>query len=205
MNKRQLHHVWTKIRVVRPEYFLVICAVSGVVAIGTLRNNNVHTLALRDEVLLADKNDGNVELALHNLRGYMYGHMNTSLTSGANAIKPPIQLKYRYDRLVAAEKVRVTTDQARLTVEAQTVCERQFPQGTAGGPLLPCIQNYIAINTPVEKTIPDSLYKFDFVSPTWSPDVAGWSLLLAGVSLLVFVLTKGLDMWVKYELRKQVN
>ena len=33
--------------------------------------------------------------------------------------------------------------------------------------------------------VPDSMYKFDFVSPSWSPDLAGFSLLGAALSALV--------------------
>ena len=52
-----------------------------------------------------------------------------------------------------------------------------------------------------QKNIPDSLYKFDFVSPTWSPDLAGWSLLVAIVSGTFLVLRFLLDRWAKAELR----
>ena len=33
------------------------------------------------------------------------------------------------------------------------------------------------------------LYQFDFVSPRWSPDLAGWSLLAVPLGLASFVFT----------------
>jgi hypothetical protein len=35
--------------------------------------------------------------------------------------------------------------------------------------------------------ISPSLYEFDFVSPTWSPDLAGWSLVASTMLLLLFI------------------
>ncbi|MBX4188591.1 hypothetical protein KW792_00645, partial [Candidatus Saccharibacteria bacterium] len=55
---------------------------------------------------------------------------------------------------------------------------------------LACIQNY-AVNHGVKGadiSIPAGLYEFDFVSPTWSPDLAGWTLLLSVAFLAAFLL-----------------
>ena len=37
--------------------------------------------------------------------------------------------------------------------------------------------------------IPVSLYEFDFISPTWSPDLAGWSMLAAIVLAVLTVIS----------------
>jgi hypothetical protein len=141
-----------------------------------LRSNNLAALSLRDNVLKVDQQNGDVETALRQLRIYVYAHMNTDLTSGPNAIKPPIQLKYRYDRLVAIEKDRVSSVNAKVYNDAQTTCEQLFPHGLSGGGRVPCIQDYVTAHGAKEKTIVDALYKFDFASPVWSSDLAGWSL-----------------------------
>src|SRR5487761_1522488 len=100
MDKKQLHHFWTELRPVRPQYFLALAVVSGVVCVFSLRANNEHMIQLRNAVYQADKSSSNVEVALQNLREYVYGHMNTALAAGPTAVPPPIQLKYTYDRLV---------------------------------------------------------------------------------------------------------
>ncbi len=182
---------------------LVIAIVSGVICVFALRNNNSTAIELRDKVSQADKADGDVEGALRELRTFVYGHMNTNLASGPNAIKPPIQLKYRYDRLVAAEEKKAGAESAKIYTAAQKYCEKKFPVGLSGSGRIPCIKDYIADNSAKSKgaTIPDSLYKFDFVSPMWSPDLAGWTLLLASLSLALFVIRFGMDRWVRAELR----
>lgn len=201
MDKRQLHHLWTKLRLVRPWYFLAAAAVFAVLAVGGLRQNNLHMIRLREAVYKADEQNGDVETALRKLREYVYAHMNTDLASGTNAIKPPVQLKYRYERLAAGEKARVSAENSKIYSNAQAECERRFPQSFSGSGRIPCIQEYVASHTIQEVPIPDSLYKFDFVSPRWSPDVAGWSLVLAGVCFGAFAIQLGSERLLRAYLR----
>src|SRR5438105_3803142 len=78
MNKRRLHHLWTKLRIIKPWYFLVLALVSGVVCVFALRANNEHMIRLRDAVYSADKNNTDVQQALRNLQAYVTSHMNTN-------------------------------------------------------------------------------------------------------------------------------
>lgn len=201
MDKKQLHHFWVRIRPIKPWYFLIIALISGVVAVAALRQNDLAMIKLRQAVVTADQQNGDVETALRNLREYVYGHMNTNLASGNNAIRPPIQLKYRYERLVQAEKNRVAAINAKVYTEAQAVCEQQIPSGLSGGGRVPCIQQYVTAHGTRAQPIPDALYKFDFLSPAWSPDLAGWSLVFSSLSLVLYVITLGVDRWVKAELK----
>ena len=144
---------------------------------------------LKQAVFEADKNDGDIEGALRSLRAFVHAHMNTDLATGANSVRPPIQLKYRYERLVAAERARVNAVNAPIYTQAQQECEKQFPAGTSFADRIACTQRFVEAQTTVKEiAIPDSLYKFDFVSPRWSPDLAGWSMLIAGLSLVLFIL-----------------
>lgn len=201
MDKKFFRHfsrILQHIHIVAP---LIVAIVMGIVCIFSLRANNLQALKLRDNVIAVDKANGDIESALRELREFMYGHMNTSLSSGPNAIKPPIQLKYRYERLLEAEQARVSKDNAQIYTDAQTECERQFPVGLSGSGRIPCIKNYIDSKGISQKSIPDSLYKFDFVSPHWSPDLAGWSLVIATIAIAFIVIRVILDRWVKAELR----
>lgn len=200
MNKRRMHHIWTRLRPVRPWYLLALCLACSVISITALRNNNLTMLRLRDEVIKADQQNGDTEAALRNLREYVHAHMNTDLASGPGAIRPPIQLKHRYERLVAAEKERVAATNGRIYTEAQAVCERQFPAGMSGAGRIPCIQQHVERHGVQEQPIPDDLYKFDFVSPTWSPDLAGWSLLAALLFGGLFLVRWVLERWFRHEL-----
>lgn len=198
MNKRYLHHIWTKLRVIKPGYFLIIAIISTVVCVFALRANNEHMVELRDAVYAADKNNGNVSDALHNLQAYVTAHMNTNLSSGPNAVYPPIQLRDTYNRLVQAEEQKQNGSQ--LYTEAQKYCEQQDSVDFSGHNRVPCIEQYVQSHggTAAPANIPDALYKFSFVSPSWSPDLAGWSLLLAAFSWLLFVITFAVNRWFKY-------
>lgn len=200
MNKRTLHHLWTKIRPVRSQYFLAASVIALVVGVSALRQNNLTALRLRDNVLSVDKNNGDVEAALRELRQHVYAHMNSDLGGGATNITQPIQLKYRYERLVAAEKERVSAINETIYNDAQKDCERRFPVGLSGGGRVPCIEEYVSSHTVKEQQIPDGLYKFDFVSPVWSPDLAGISLVMAAVLLILFVVRLSLDRWIRHRL-----
>lgn len=181
-------------------YFLAAAGLFGLVAIIALRQNNLTMIKLREQVAVVDEQDGDIEAALRDLREYVYAHMNTNLNSGANSIKPPIQLKYEYERLVAAEKARVSAQTEKVYTEAQLTCEAQFPDSFSGGPRVPCIQSYIDSRPIAEQTIPESLYKFDFVSPAWSPDLAGFSLVGSGLFMVLFLFRNAGERWLRSQL-----
>ena len=200
MNKRYLHHLWTYVRRVKAWQLLVLFLVSVVVSVFALRANNLHMVRLRNAVYQADQNNGDVVQTLQNLRSYVQAHMNTSLTDGNTGVYPPIQLKYTYQRLQQAEQQRVSGANASLYPAAQAYCQQQDPTDFSGRNRVPCIENYVSQYGTTPKTIPDSLYKFSFASPTWSPDLAGWMLVVSIVLLLAFVVRFVIGWWVKRNL-----
>lgn len=202
MDKRTLHHYWKMVRPVGSRYFLAAAGVFLVIGIVSLRQNNLNAIRLRDEVLAADEQNGDVETALKKLREYTYAHMNSEL--GGNNVPQPIQLKYRYERLVAAEKERVSAANQKIYNDAQTDCERRFPEGLSGRGRVPCIEEYVSSRNIKEQPIPDGLYKFDFAAPRWSSDLAGISLLLSAVSLLLFLTKAWLDRFIKHRLSEHI-
>jgi hypothetical protein len=178
-----------------------VAVLCGVVALFALRQNNLTAVRLRDEVLKVDQENGDVEAALRNLRSYIYGHMNTSLAS-STSVYPPIQLKYRYERLVQAEKDRVSAINSTIYNDAQSYCERTQPASFYGAGRLGCIQSYLDSHPgATEKPIQDATYKFDFASPVWSPDLAGWSMVLSGFFLVLFVARFGLELWFRNQFK----
>ncbi len=202
MNKRHLHHVWRQLRVVKPWYFLAAAVVFGLIGVYSLRQNNLTMVRLREKVYQADEKNQDVEGSLRTLREYVYAHMNTSLTSGDNGIYPPIQLKYSYDRALNAAKPGADDPNTKIYTDAQAECERQFPKGLSGSGRIPCIQDYIASHGIQEAALPTaSLYEFDFVSPRWSPDVAGWSLVASSLFLGLFIFRFISEKWLIAELR----
>lgn len=201
MRKSYVNYWRYKIGQLNYWYVFAIFIVSSVVAIYALRQNNLTMIRLRDAVYAADKSGSDVEIPLRTLRQHIHSHMNSDPSSGANSIKPPIQLKYRYERLVTAEKERVAAANVQVYTVAQNYCESQ-DSAFSGRSRVPCIQDYVARNGVQEKPVEDSLYKFDFVSPKFSFDVAGISLLISILSLALFAVLFAIDRWARWELSR---
>jgi hypothetical protein len=179
--------LWSKIKSISPWYFLALFIISLTTSIYALRQNNLTMIRLRDKVAQVDKANGDIEAALRNLREFVYGHMNTDLATN-NQVKPPIQLKFRYERLVQAQQDKLSTQNTQIYTQAQAHCEKLYPESFSGGPRVPCIQDYVVNHGVNVEPIPDALYKFDFVSPRWSPDLAGWSLVASALFLGMFIV-----------------
>lgn len=174
--------------------WLYLFIVTAIVCVLALRQNNQTMIKLREAVYTADKNNGDVNSALNNLRAFVYAHMNTDLSSGGNNIKPPIQLKYTYQRLYDAQLNQVQSANQGLYTDAENYCQ-SINHAYFGTTRVPCVQNYV-INHGLKQAsinIPAGLYEFDFVSPSWSPDLAGFSLILTLVFLTAFVIRFSLD------------
>jgi hypothetical protein len=169
-------------------YLLAIFLVFAAVAVLALRQNNLTMVKLRDHVYTADKNNQDVEGALQKLRSYVYGHMNTKLASGDEAVYPPIQLKYTYERLQTAAQTQAQQNNSQTYNDAQKYCEQQDSTDFSGRNRVPCVEQYVSEHGVKVATIPDAMYKFDFVSPSWSPDLAGFSVALAAITLFLLVL-----------------
>ncbi len=196
MNKRNAEHSLTQAHSLQPWHLLVAATVFGVVAVYSLRSNYSHMVDLRDKVYAADQAGKGVNEALENLRNYTGQHMNTKLSSGANAVYPPIQLKYTYDRLIQA-KSKQTSDYNSLTYNrAQKYCEARI-KSFHGINRIQCIQNYVKSHNASPTYISADLYKFDFYSPVWSADIAGFSLVFAGLSAASALVLFAIRRWLK--------
>lgn len=153
-----------------------------------LKANNEHMVQLRDAVYVADQKNGDTQTALQDLQQYVTSHMNTKMDSGPSSVYPPIQLKYTYDRLIQARADKIATSNTATYNEAQKYCEQQNATDFSGRNRVPCIEAYVEKQGVQLPPISDALYKFDFISPSWSPDLAGWSMVVTVLSLLLFVI-----------------
>lgn len=187
MDKGKLHHYWIAFR--KPSLYILVVATLffSALAVYSLRANNLRMLELKQAVYTADEQNGDIETALQDLRTFVNTHMNTQLRS-ADATEPPIQLINQFNRYIEAEQAKIANqDGNQIYKEAQARCETGAIPLTARAQ---CIQEYIVANggSASQLTIPPKeLYTFDFVSPRWSPDVAGISLVLAVISTLLLL------------------
>lgn len=186
---RYIHHTWVWFKQIPYSVFLCLFIISSLTCIFALRGNNETMIILRNQLYTADKNNGDVNGSLNKLRQYVYSHMNTDLSSGGNSIKPPIQLEYTYQRLESAAQSSANNNS--LYTEAENYCQAQIPASVSisGSGRISCVQNYIMSHGgKAAASIPPAIYEFDFVSPTWSPDLAGWSMVASVLFLAIFAV-----------------
>ena len=177
--KRHLYHGIRRIQRVKTWQLLIILLLSGFLTATFLRLNNIGMAQRYESVLTADKagKDGDTASRLYDLQRYASAHMNASVEK--------FDLKYQYERDVQKIIEAATDDgnpNGNINVKAEAVCHPQFPAKTPG--YVQCfldeLAKYPAAPNPADKvTFPSpALYSHSFVSPVWSPDFAGFSLLL---------------------------
>lgn len=195
VDKDKVSYRLRQFRRIQPVYIASAFVTFGAVSVYALRNNNLRMVELKQQLYDADEAGTNIQKPLQDLQQHVLHHMNTSLAT--ESIYPPVQLKNTYDRLVASEKARVDAINGNLYTEAQNVCEAQV-NAVLGRDKIPCIEQYLQDHQAVQaQAVPDSLYKFDFVAPKWSPDFAGWSLVITVLIGVLFIVRVGANWWYK--------
>ena len=174
---RQLITVWG---------FLLLALVAGFITINAYIGNSKEAKKRYDALVATDSAGGDVEKSLLELRTYIYGHMNTTL-GNPTGVKPVIQLKGTYDHLVVAEQARIKQANDDAYGRGQQECQKQFPIANQGKLRIACITQFVTSNIAKEQPIPEALYKFDFASPVWSPDLAGYGILATSVLFVIFL------------------
>lgn len=185
MEIQHTHFIRKALKEIRPLYLFFFAVILTFICVMALRSNNEHMIVLRNEVYAADKNNTDVQGALQRLQAYVTTHMNTDLTTGNDSVYPPIQLVYTYQRILSSEDQGANNTQ--LYTQAEDYCQAQIPNGFSGRYRIGCIDQYIESHNLSLPSVPSSMYKFDFVSPGWSPDLAGWSLVITIIGWLLFV------------------
>jgi preprotein translocase subunit SecF len=115
--------------------------------------------------------------------------MNTNLRAGSSSSEAPIQLTDTYNRLVAAEQARVASVGGNSAVYA--AAQQKCASKTTESEKLQCIQQYLTDNggNKFQLSLPSKeFYTFDFISPAWSPDIAGISVLIACLFSVLLIL-----------------
>ena len=168
-----------------------------------LRLNNIGMVERRDAVLAADAvgDEEQIQKRLFDLQRYVSAHMN------ADPGRVALTGQYERDSAEVKRKAEQTGDSnpyGNIYKKAADVCD---PIGRAQGWRWPdprytaCIDRELSqypeaaeITNRVE--LPDStMYYHTFTSPAWSPDFAGFSLLISGL-ILIMMIIRGLSLLV---------
>lgn len=184
MNKRTLHHSLVTLRRLRLRDLVLAFVVLLVLSAFFLRQNNLHMIALRGQVQQADQQDKAIQQSVTNLRDYIAAHMNTGMGEQG------VYLQYSYQRAYDAAVAQAGAaggSSAVIYKNADQSCQSQFGKA-AYGAYAQCVTDKVtASGAPPISTPPSDLYRFNFVSPAWSPDVAGFVLLAAALTAILLL------------------
>jgi len=195
-DKRELRQKIRRIEKIKTWQLVILLLMAGFVAATFLRLNNVGMIERRDAVIKADQSgdDQALEKRLYDLQRYVSSHMN------ANPDRIPLDHKYQRDNQKLKEEFEKQSDSnpyGNVYKLAADVCD---PIGRAQGWRWPDPRYTNCLNQELEKypsadllkdqftPLPTAPYYHTFASPAWSPDFAGWSLVVCGLILLMIIV-----------------
>lgn len=193
-DKRQVKRSIKQLQRVKTWQLLVLLIIVGFLTATFLRLDNIGMMQRRDAVLEADKTGDQSSMTnrLLDLQQYSVSHMNSATG--------PFFLAQQYSRdaqkAVDAAK-DYTNPNGNINVKAEAVCKPQF---TVWSPAyVQCFTDELAkyppSPDPTQNVVLPSveLYRYDFDSPLWSPDFAGWSsLVFIGILFAIVARLAGL-------------
>lgn len=198
MNKRRLHHYWRYIREIKTWQLALILIMFLTASAWALRQNSLGLEPRLQRVIVADERGEGVDEALRDIGTYITNHMNTHMDK-------PIELAETYNRDVerVVEKAQESAN-GEIYRRAQRVCEDPSVLLSVRAA---CIQDYVLENAPpgqsgAEVEFPDkALYTYEFASPAWSPDPAGWLVLGSAIISLMLIARALAGYWVEKTLK----
>jgi len=191
---------WRKKRI-KAGYLLLALVVGIFSCAYFLRQNNLKMVELREQVIAADKTGKNLDEAIKNLNAHIFNHMNTTTVR-------PIELVNTYNRQAeAAIRAANTSSNKDVYKEAAAACEQRGVPLTS---IAQCAAEYAARNSPdvgpQKIQLPDkNLFTYSFVSPRWTPDLAGWSVFFTVVVLIWLVARMVEHILVRMTVRKRLR
>lgn len=189
MDKRNVRRSIKQLQVIKTWQLIILLVLMLFISATFLRMNNVGMVSRRNAVAAADKSGDidQIQQRLYDLQRYSAAHMN------AETGVMYLQDQYNRDVQRQAESASTTGSAKALEIRraADAVCRPQF---TGWSPAyVQCYVNELnkhpADEITAQLTPPSSaLYRYSFTSPLWSPDFAGFSLLLSALIGLMILL-----------------
>lgn len=144
----------------------------------------------RTAVVSADESgdQDNIVRRLYDLQQYVSSHMNTDMGKGIY-----LEASYKRDSQKALDAAASEQNaNGNIYKKAQDVCRPKFSSYSTA--YLQCTTSELAkypagsdLVSAVKFPPPES-YLHDFVSPVWSPDFAGWSVVVCAVLTLMIIV-----------------
>lgn len=188
-DKRRVRREIWQLQRIKTWQLVILLILAGLIAATFLRLNNIGMVERRDAVLAADENgtSDDVKNRLYDLQRYAVAHMNSSTG------KFYLEKQYKRDSQKAIDAAsKIDNSNGNVYKKASDVCDSQF--ATYSTAYLQCfigvVDKYPAgKDQPKTVELPRSeLYRHEFLSPTWSPDFAGWSVAICALISLLIIL-----------------
>lgn len=169
---------------------IILLIIAGFISATFLRLNNIGMVQRREAVINADKEGSQEDVVsrLYDLQRYVASHMNTNLGKG-------VYLEETYARDYQnwmKNNYGTSNPNGNIYKKAQEVCAPQFSSYSYA--YLQCTTNelakYPSANDPASESSKPrkEAYIHNFASPLWSPDFAGWSVVVfGGIALLIVI------------------
>lgn len=184
---RKVRQNLKRLQVIKTWQLVILLVLAGFVAATFLRLNNTGMVERRNAVYAADKagNQDDITYRLYDLQRYASSHMNAD--TGVFYLQETYNRDVR--ELVAASSAESSSNQT-VNDAAEAVCRPQFSSWSPS--YVQCFVNELNKHSgpnvlPSVQLPAPALYRYSFVSPLWSPDFAGWSLLICIILLAAIV------------------
>lgn len=188
-DKRKMQHSMRQLQRVKTWQLVVLFILMSFVSATFLRLNNIGMVERRSAVMSADNEgyDKTTQDRLYDLQNYVSAHMNTDLGKG-------IFLEKTYNRdysKLLTEASNYNNPNGNIYKKVQEVCMPQFSRWSLA--YVQCTANELSKypageNLASSVSLSTDLYIHNFVSPFWSPDFAGWSVLISVVILIMIII-----------------
>lgn len=188
-DKQKLHHWFTIVRRVKVWQLLLLLVLLTSASAFFLRQNNLQMIELKNLVKQADEDNKDIDKALLNLQHYVANHMNTDLGDG-------VALQNSYERAYTAAvqaAANSSNPNAAIYTQVEAECQPVFKRTHSFPAYTQCAHDKLSQLAPGQdamaslKTPSPDLYRFNYASPLWSPDLAGITVVLTLLVLLMLI------------------
>ena len=185
-NKKHVKRSLGQLQRIKTWQLVIILILAGFVSATFLRLNNIGMVQRRSAVYTADKVGDNTttQNRLYDLQRFVSSHMNTDMGKGVF-----LTATYNRDKQALIEKAS-NGPNGNIYVKAQQVCAPRYSSWSPA--YVQCTVNELAkypagTNLNDIVNLPSGPYQYTFASPLWSPDFAGWSVLVCVVILIMII------------------
>ena len=190
VDKRQVKRSIKDLQRIKTWQLVILLLLASFIAATFLRLSNIGMVERRNAVLAADEaGDETATIQrLYDLQRYVSSHMNTDLGRG-------VYLEASYNRALQDWQAAQYGDRnpnGNIYLKAQEVCAPRFSSYSAA--YLQCTTSELAKYSSADALADGSgrprqeTYIYSTVSPIWSADFAGWTVVLCVVIALVIIV-----------------